>query len=97
MVNYQILYWYDIPIQVRVRDESGRLSKPLPQRFQTAIDNAAMQAGLTGEDAYSDLFKWSEPQERSGTPDQVLRDVISELEAQYAQIDWHETANALKK
>lgn len=51
MVKYQILYWYDIPVQVRVRDESGRVSKPLPQRFQTAVDNAAMQAGITGEDA----------------------------------------------
>ncbi len=97
MVKYEILYWYDIPLQVRVQAESGRLSRPLPPRFQTAIDNAAIQAGLTGDDAYSDLFKWGQPQERPGTPDQVIQAVVSELEAQYPQIDWHKTAAALKK
>lgn len=97
MVKYQILYWYDIPVQVRVRAENTRLSMPLSPRFQTAIDNAAMYAGLTGDDAYSDLFKWSELQERPGTPDQVLQAIVSELEAQFPQIEWQKTAAALKK
>ena len=95
MSKYQVLYWYDIPVQVRARDHGGRASAPLPQRFQVAIDKAAMEAGLVGDDEYTNTFHWSEPQEREGTAQEVAEAVATELDSQYPQIDWHKTANDL--
>jgi hypothetical protein len=94
--RYQILYWHDIPVQVRVRHKRERISKNLSDRFQEAVDNAAMHAGLTGDDAYMDGFRWSELQERAGTPQEVVAAVAAELEAQYPEIDWQRTAANLK-
>ena len=96
MATYQIMYWYDIPIQVRAQDEEGRVSEPLPDRFQTAIDNAAMAAGLTGSDAYMDQFCWSEKHEKEGTAQEVARAVAADLDEKYPAVDWPKTAEALK-
>ncbi|MEJ2750941.1 MAG: virulence factor [Anaerolineae bacterium] len=95
MATYQILYWHDIPVQVKAKAGRDRVSKPLSNRFQVAIDNAAMAAGLMGSDEYTDLFKWSEAQERDGTAEAVSTAVAAELEARYEKIDWRATAVAL--
>ena len=39
MPTYQILYWYEIPTQVRVREGRERVSKPLSPRFMEAVDS----------------------------------------------------------
>jgi hypothetical protein len=97
MASYQILYWHDIPAQVRAKGAGrDRVSVMLPQRFQEAIDNAAMSAGLIGSDEYSDAFRWSEPQEREGSAQEVASAVAAELEAQFPEIDWRATAVRIK-
>lgn len=88
MATYQILYWHTIPVQVRARDAAGRAGAQLPERFQQAIDQAAMAAGLTGSDAYTEAFRWGEPQERAGGAHEVATAVIAELDAQHPVIDW---------
>jgi hypothetical protein len=95
MATYQIMYWHGIPVQVRAGGRHDRVSKELSPRFQVAIDNAAMAAGLTGSDAYIEGFTWGEAQEREGTPQAVVEAVSAELEAQYEQIDWRQTAASL--
>ncbi|GAB4579813.1 MAG: hypothetical protein Fur0022_25520 [Anaerolineales bacterium] len=97
MSKYQILYWHDIPLQVKAQEGRTRVSKPLSARFQIAVDNASMEAGLTGTDEYLNLMQWSEPQERKGSPEEVATALVAELEAQHAKIDWRKTAEALKK
>ncbi|MCP4358670.1 MAG: hypothetical protein GY796_11685 [Chloroflexi bacterium] len=97
MVTYQILYWHDIPIQVRSGRRRNRVGKELSPRFQIAIDKAAMAANLTGTDAYLDGFVWSDQQERDGTAEEVVTAVIAELEAQHEQIDWRQTATLIRK
>ena len=92
MATYQILYWHDIPIQVRAGGRRDRVSRELPPRFQVAIDNAAMAAGLTGTDAYLEGFVWGEAQEREGSPEEVAEAVGAELDKQYETIDWKGTA-----
>ena len=42
MTTYQVLYWHDIPLQVRAGGRRDRASIELPIRFQEAVDNAAM-------------------------------------------------------
>ena len=96
MAQYQILYWHDIPVQVRAGGRRERASIELPQRFQVAVDNAAMATGLTGTDGYLSGFAWGEPQEREGTPAEVAGAVAGERDAQYAEIDWRATAAAIR-
>jgi hypothetical protein len=82
MTQYQVLYWKDIPAQVKVFDGRRPLSRPLPDRFQVAIDRIATQEGLIGTDAYLEQWRWSEKRERKGTPQEVLQVLLRELEAE---------------
>lgn len=81
--QFQIIYWRDIPAQVKVRDGRRRLSRPLAGRFQDAIDEAAMRAGVVSTDDY--LAEWrSTPWEaRVGEPEAVAAELAAELEAAY--------------
>jgi hypothetical protein len=96
MASIQVLYWKDIPVQVRARDENGRASLSMPDRFQFAIDQAAMQAGLTGSDAYTDLFVWQNYEDRPGSAQEAVSVVVAELDSHYASIDWRKTAVAIQ-
>ncbi len=81
--QYQIIYWRDIPAQVKVRAGRQRASRPLPDRFPVAIDEAAMRAGLTGSEAYLAQWRNGEWQERAGEPDEVAALLVTEIEAAY--------------
>ena len=56
MADLFIVSWRDIPAQVIVKAGRKSAKRPLPDRFQDAIDRAAMRAGLRGTDAY--LGEW---------------------------------------
>ncbi len=97
MATVQILYWHDIPVQVKASAGRERRSMALSDRFQEAVDRAAMIVGVIDSDDYTDLYEWSAPQEREGSPQDVAAAVAAELEAQYAEIDWRATAEALRQ
>jgi hypothetical protein len=96
MATYQILYWCDIPVQVKASIGRNRRTVPLTDRFSEAVDAAAMSAGLIGSDAYTEQFRWSDEQEREGDPEAVAAAVAAELEAHYPEIDWRATAQTLR-
>lgn len=96
MATVQVLYWHDIPVQVRASAGRERRSVSLSDRFQEAVDRAAMIAGLIDSDDYTDLYAWSDPQEREGSPQEVAQAVAAELEAQYAEIDFRATAESVR-
>jgi Virulence factor len=52
-----VISWRDIPLQVVARNgrESSRVL--LPERFQEAVDAAAMSAGLIGSDDYTEQMR----------------------------------------
>ena len=79
MATYQILSWRDIPAQVRVFDDSKRLTKPLPDRFQEEIDHVATREGITNGDAYLELWQWTEKRDRDGVPAELLETLFAEL------------------
>ena len=80
MIQYQVLYWRDIPAQIKLFTGRRPRSHALPARFQLAIDRIAMQEGLVGSDAYLDQWHWSAKQERAGTPEDVLQTILRETE-----------------
>ncbi len=57
MAELAVISWRDIPLQVVAR--SGRNSSRvlLPERFQEAVDAAAMSAGLIGSDDYTEQMR----------------------------------------
>ena len=79
----QIIYWRDIPAQVRVRKAAERISLPLSIRFQEAIDSAAVRSGLTGTDAYLEQWRTSPWQPFDGEPQSTGAALVKELEANY--------------
>ena len=66
MTSYQILYWHNIPLQVRAGGRRDRVSVELPPRFQEAVDSAAMAAGLAGAERRLLGCVWGEAQGRDG-------------------------------
>ena len=79
MAEYQVLFWRDIPSQVRVFDGRKPVSAKMPDRFQEEIDRLAMEEGLEGSDDYLDLWQWTERRERAGTPQEVMEALLQEL------------------
>lgn len=96
MATYKILFWHDIPVQVRAKDENGRVGKELPDRFQEAVDEAAMAAKKTSDDPYMEGFKWGEEQDRAGTAQDVAAQIVDELDQKFETIDWKATAEKLR-
>jgi head-tail adaptor len=84
-VNYTIVYWRDIPAQIRLRSGKERISRPLAGRFQEAIDMAAMRDNATSTDDYLEEWRSAEPVEADGDPQQVADALVAELEIAYPQ------------
>mgnify|MGYP003473026566 CR=1 FL=1 len=57
MPKLTIMYWQDIPSQVIAQDGRTRHSVMLSQRFQEAIDSAAIYGGKTEAGAYMDHWR----------------------------------------
>jgi hypothetical protein len=85
MATYKILYWQEIPSQIKAEDELDDLTVPMPDRFQERIDLMAARRGLQDADAYLAQWKWSEEEDRLGSAEEVADAVRVELEA---KTDW---------
>ena len=85
MATYTILYWQEIPSQIKAEDDLDDVTLPLDPRFLERIDRLAVQRGLQGTDDYLGQWRWSDPQEREGTAEEVAQALKRELEA---AADW---------
>lgn len=85
MATYRILYWQEVPSQIRAEDENGDVSLPLPQKFMVRIDALAAARGLEGSDDYLAQWRWSDDEERAGSAQEVAEAICRELDA---QADW---------
>lgn len=83
MAYYQILYWKDIPSQVKAWDDFDEVKVELAPRFMEKIDRVAQGSGMTDTDSYLDQWVWSDEEEREGPPEEVAEAVKRELEAKY--------------
>jgi hypothetical protein len=83
--HVDVVYWRDIPAQIRARLGARRVSRPLAGRFQEAIDAAAMRAGATATDAYLEEWRTEEAGDRPGEPEEAAATAADELEQLYPQ------------
>jgi hypothetical protein len=80
MAQLTILYWRDIPAQVIAKAGRQTAKRQLADRFQEAIDRAAMRSGAHGTDAY--LAEW-----RRGEPTQCGDDLEMEAAGAAARLE----------
>jgi len=83
MALFQILYWQDIPSQIKAWDDFDEVKIELPQRFVAKIDQSAQSQGLTETDDYLAQWRWSDEEEREGTAQEVADAVRKELEEKF--------------
>jgi hypothetical protein len=83
MAQLSIVYWRDIPAQVIVKQ--GRLSakRQLSERFEKAIDRAAMRAQLRETDAYLAQWRRADPVDCGDDLEAEAVSAAARLEASY--------------
>jgi hypothetical protein len=82
-----VVTWRDIPAQVIVKLGRETARAPLSDRFQIAIDRAAMRAGKGSSDAYLADWKRSEPRACGDDIEHEARAEAERLEAHYSDAD----------
>ena len=86
MAALTIVYWRDIPAQVIVGKGRRGAKVQLPERFEQAIDRAAMKTGAAGTDEY--LAEWRKvPTETdlAGTDMEIAQAQAELLDQEYDQ------------
>jgi hypothetical protein len=83
MADVTIVYWRDIPAQVIVG--KGRRGKKvqLPERFEQAIDRAAMKIGAQDTDSYLAEWRKAAPYGVEGDDETVANAEAARLDAEY--------------
>ena len=90
MPDVTIVFWRDIPAQVIVGKGRRGAKAPLPERFEQAIDRAAMKVGAAATDAY--LAEW-----RKAAPFEVAGDDPTAIaHAEAARLDTEYTPDRIK-
>ncbi len=87
MASLTLIYWRDIPAQVVVKRGRDTAKAKLSNRFQEAVDRAAMRAGKGSSDLY--LAEW---RRSAATPcsDDIEKEAATEaarIEARYSEED----------
>lgn len=85
MPEVTIVYWRDIPAQVIVGKGRRASKRPLPERFEQAIDRAAMKIGAEDTDAYLAEWRKAAPFEVPGDPDAVADAQATALNDEYTR------------
>ena len=85
MPDVTIVYWRDIPAQVIVGKGRRGAKKPLAERFEQAIDRAAMKIGASDTDAYLAEWRKADPYEMAGDPAEIVVAEAARLEEEYDQ------------
>lgn len=83
MPEFQLTSWRELPSLVVVRDGDQVVKVPLPDRFQEAIDEAAMRLDAADATAYLDGWTRSEWQPVDDSPDVAAPRLVAELETRW--------------
>ena len=85
MPDVTILYWRDIPAQVIVGKGRRAAKVQLPERFEQAIDRAAMKSGAAGTDDYLAEWRKGDPSlsDAAGSDQDVANAEVARLETAY--------------
>ncbi len=85
MADVTIVYWRDIPAQVIVGKGRRGVKRVLAERFEQAIDRAAMKSGADQTDDYLAEWRKADPYPVEGGDAEVADAEAARLEAEYDQ------------
>ena len=83
MPEVTIVYWRDIPAQVIVGKGRKAAKVQLNERFEQAIDRAAMKTGAAGTDEYLAEWRKAAPYDVAGEQDDIAKSEAARIEAGY--------------
>ena len=83
MADITVVYWRDIPAQIIVKAGRAKAARKLDERFEQAIDRAAMKSGAAETDAY--LAEWRKVVEATEEGD---LDAIADAWAAKIDAEW---------
>ena len=83
MAQLIVVYWRDIPAQVIVGKGRRGSKRQLEERFEQAIDRAAMKVNAKDADAYLAEWRKAEPYTLDGDPAEIVEAEALRLEAEY--------------
>ena len=83
MPDVTIVYWRDMPAQVIVGKGRRGAKAALPERFEQAIDRAAIKSGAAETDAYLDGFRKAAPYPVEGDQDAVAAAEAARIDSEF--------------
>ncbi|OJI92991.1 cvfA/B/C family virulence factor [Planktotalea frisia] len=83
MPDVTVVYWRDIPAQVIVGKGRRGSKRQLEERFEQAIDRAAMKVNAKDADAYLAEWRKAAPYPMEGEPDAIVEAEALRIEAEY--------------
>ena len=83
MADVTVVYWRDIPAQVIVGKGRRATKVQLSERFEQAIDRAAMKSGAAGTDDYLADWRKAAPYTLDGSDGDVAAAEAARLETEY--------------
>lgn len=85
MANVTVVYWRDIPAQVIVGKGRRAAKVQLPERFEQAIDRAAMKVGAKDADAYLAEWRKAPPYVVDGADADIATSEAARLDTEFNQ------------
>ncbi|MDP5216216.1 virulence factor [Ruegeria sp. 2205SS24-7] len=85
MPDVTVVYWRDIPAQVIVGKGRRGAKRQLEERFEQAIDRAAMKVDAKDTDAYLAEWRKAAPYTVEGDPSEIAEAEAMRLETEYDQ------------
>jgi hypothetical protein len=85
MPQLTIVYWRDIPAQVIAKAGRSTAKRVLNERFEKAIDRAAMRAGLRDTDSYLAEWRRADPVECGADLEAEAAAAAARLEAEFPE------------
>ncbi len=85
MADVIMVFWRDIPMQVIVGKGRRGTKRALPERFEQAIDRAAMKSGAAESDAYLEGIRKAAPFTVEGEDAAVADAQVVKIDTEYDQ------------
>ena len=83
MAKFRLMYWKEIPVQVKAEDDEGEVSRPLDDRFQQGVDAISMFDGSGGSDEYMAAWEWGNYTEMKGSAEEVADAVARRFNSRF--------------
>ena len=87
MTTYRIMYWHDIPFQIKAQDENGTIKQILEPKFNKAINSASIARQKFETNAYAAGWNWGKKETTHLPAKEITNKLAAQLNEQYSEED----------